>query len=76
MRVTLDTNVYVSALNFGGRSAYLIGMAQARIIRIDLSDHIEAELVRVLREDDPVGHDNHSAGGWPCRATRRAAAPS
>ena len=49
--MTLDTNVYVSALNFVGRSAYLIGMAQARIVRIDISDHIEAELVRVLRED-------------------------
>jgi putative PIN family toxin of toxin-antitoxin system len=51
VRVTLDTNVYVSALNFGGRAARLLGMAQAGMIRIDISDQIEAEVVRVLRED-------------------------
>ena len=50
-RVTLDTNIYVSALNFGGRPAQLLGMAQAGTIRIDISDAIMAELIRVLRED-------------------------
>jgi uncharacterized protein len=50
-RVTLDTNIYVSALNFGGKPAQLLGMAQARTIRIDISDAIMAELIRVLRED-------------------------
>ena len=51
MRVTLDTNIYVSALNFGGLASRVLGMAKAGTIRIDISDHIEAELVRVLRED-------------------------
>lgn len=51
MRVTLDTNVLVSALNFGGRAASLLGMAQAGQLQIDITDHIEKELVRVLRED-------------------------
>jgi putative PIN family toxin of toxin-antitoxin system len=50
-RVTLDTNIYVSALNFGGKPAQLLGMAQARTIRIDISDAIMAELIRALRED-------------------------
>jgi uncharacterized protein len=50
-RVTLDTNIYVSALNFGGKPAHLLGMAQAGTIRIDISDAIMAELIRVLRED-------------------------
>ena len=50
-RVTLDTNIYVSALNFGGKPAQLLGMAQAGTIRIDISDAIMAELIRVLRED-------------------------
>lgn len=50
-RVTLDTNVYVSALNFGGKPAQMLAMAQAGTIRIDISDAIMAELIRVLRED-------------------------
>ena len=51
MRVTLDTNVYVSALHFGGRAARLLSLAVAGTIRIDISPAIEDELVRVLRED-------------------------
>jgi putative PIN family toxin of toxin-antitoxin system len=51
VRVTLDTNVYVSALNFSGRAARLLGMALAGVIRIDISPPIEHELIRVLRED-------------------------
>jgi putative PIN family toxin of toxin-antitoxin system len=51
LRVTLDTNVYVSALEFGGVSARLLGMARAGIIRIDVSDAILDELVSVLRDD-------------------------
>lgn len=51
LRVTLDTNAYVSALEFGGVSARLLGMARAGIIRIDVSDAILDELVTVLRDD-------------------------
>jgi len=52
MSVTLDTNIYVSALNFGSRPALrLLDMADVRILTIDISAHIEEELVRVLRED-------------------------
>lgn len=51
LRVTLDTNVYVSALEFGGVGARLLGMARAGIVRIDVSDAILDELVTVLRDD-------------------------
>ena len=49
--VTLDTNEYVSALEFGGAAARLLGMARAGIIRIDASNAILDELITVLRDD-------------------------
>ena len=49
--VTLDTNIYVSALEFGGLGARLLGMARAGMFRIDVSDAILDELVTVLRDD-------------------------
>ena len=49
--VTLDTNIYVSALEFGGIGARLLGMGRAGNIRIDVSDAILDELVIVLRDD-------------------------
>ena len=51
LRVTLDTNIYVSALEFGGVGARLAGMARAGMIRIGVSDAILDELVTVLRDD-------------------------
>ena len=49
--ITLDTNVYVSALEFGGVGSRLIGMVRAGLIRMDVSDAILDELVTVLRDD-------------------------
>lgn len=49
--VTLDTNIYVSALEFGGIGARLLGMARAGNFRLDVSDAILNELVTVLRDD-------------------------
>ena len=49
--VTLDTNIYVSALEFGGVGARLLGMARAGMFRIDVSDAILDELLTVLRDD-------------------------
>jgi len=49
--VTLDTNIYVSALEFGGINSRLLGMARAGAFRIDVSDAILDELVSVLRDD-------------------------
>lgn len=48
--VTLDSNVYVSALQFGGICARLLGMARMGIIRVDISDAILSETVGVLRD--------------------------
>jgi putative PIN family toxin of toxin-antitoxin system len=49
--VTLDTNIYVSALEFGGVGARLLAMARAGLFRIDVSDAILDEVVTVLRDD-------------------------
>ncbi|MGO9261901.1 MAG: putative toxin-antitoxin system toxin component, PIN family [Bryobacteraceae bacterium] len=49
--VTLDSNIYVSALEFGGIGARLLGMGRAGNIRIDVSDAILDEVVTVLRDD-------------------------
>jgi hypothetical protein len=53
--VTLDTNIYVSALEFGGVNARLLGLARAGAFRIDVSDAILDELVSVLRDDFKCG---------------------
>jgi putative PIN family toxin of toxin-antitoxin system len=47
---TLDTSVYVRALHFGGPATVIIGHARAGNIRIDISDAIVAETIRVLRD--------------------------
>lgn len=49
--VTLDTNIYVSALEFGGIGERLLAMARAGAIRIDISNDILDEVVTVLRDD-------------------------
>ena len=48
--VTLDSNVYISALQYGGIGARLLGMARAGIIRLDISEAIIKETVGVLRD--------------------------
>lgn len=47
---TLDISVYIRALHFSGRAAVIIGHARAGSIRIDISDAIVAETIRVLRD--------------------------
>ncbi len=47
---TLDTSVYVRALHFGGPATVIIGHARAGNIRVDISDAIVAETIRVLRD--------------------------
>jgi uncharacterized protein len=47
---TLDSSVYIRALHFGGPAALLIGHARAGNIRIDISDAILDETLRVLRD--------------------------
>ena len=48
--LTLDTSVYVGALNSRGFGYRLFYLAQSKLIRIDISDAILDETCRVLRE--------------------------
>ena len=48
--VTFDTSVYIGALNSRGFGARLFTLAQAGVIRIDISDEILNETIRILRE--------------------------
>jgi uncharacterized protein len=47
---TLDSNIYISALEFGGIGARFLGMARAGQLRIDTSDAILDETIGVLRD--------------------------
>lgn len=47
---TLDTSAYVRALHLGGPAATLIGYARMGELRIDTSEPIMDEVMRVLRE--------------------------
>jgi putative PIN family toxin of toxin-antitoxin system len=57
IRVTVDSNLYVSALQFGGIGVRLVGMARSGAIRMDTSDAILAETMGVLR--DKFGWDGY-----------------
>ena len=48
--VTFDTSVYVGALNSRGFSAQIFTLAHTGAIRIDISDAILSETIRVLRD--------------------------
>lgn len=50
MRVTLDTNIYVSALHFGGKPMQLLQMGLEGELDIAISQPILEETLRVLRE--------------------------
>jgi len=47
---TFDSNVYVSALQFGGVSARLLGIARLGVFRLDISEAILSETTGVLRD--------------------------
>ena len=49
-RVVLDTNVWISALNFGGKPAQILKIAVKKQIRFYCSQTLFAELVGVLRK--------------------------
>jgi putative PIN family toxin of toxin-antitoxin system len=50
LSLTADTNIYISALNFGGQPLRLLDLARAGIVRIDISEPILDEVLRVLRD--------------------------
>lgn len=49
-RVTFDTNIYISALQFGGSGAELLQLALDGVIEVAISQPIIDETLRVLRE--------------------------
>lgn len=49
LRVTADTNIIISALNFPGNPARILDMAEAGEIRLSVSDDILTEVERVLQ---------------------------
>jgi putative PIN family toxin of toxin-antitoxin system len=50
LSVTADTNIFISAFNYRGKPRQLINLANARAIRLDVSEHIIWETTRVLRD--------------------------
>jgi len=56
LRVTADTNVIISALNFSGNPRHVLEMAEDGAIHLAVSDAILDEVERVLRRDK---------FGWP-----------
>jgi putative PIN family toxin of toxin-antitoxin system len=47
---TFDSNVYISAFQFGGTGVRLLELAHHGLIRIDISDEIVNETIGVLRD--------------------------
>jgi putative PIN family toxin of toxin-antitoxin system len=50
VRITADSNIYISALNFGGVPDKLLELARAGEIQLSISGEILGEVVRVLRD--------------------------
>jgi len=72
LSATFDTSAYIGALNSRGFGGRLLALAQAGEIRIDISDAILEETIRVLRDkfawDGYLLHDTGS--GWPASARK------
>lgn len=49
LRITADTNIIISALNFPGNPARILNLAEAGEIRLAISDDILNEVERVLQ---------------------------
>ena len=50
IRVTADSNIYISALHFGGPPDDFLDLARTGVIELTISDDILAEVTRVLRD--------------------------
>jgi predicted nucleic acid-binding protein len=81
--VTLDSNIFVSALVFGGELWRVLKSAEDGLIRLDVSETIFEEFGRVLREkfewstedvakvqgkDSAIRKSCHAYGGCACSA--------
>jgi uncharacterized protein len=50
LEVTADSNIYISALVFAGRSLQFLDAARAGVFRLAVSDALLAEVHRILRD--------------------------
>ena len=48
LKVTADTNIYISALNFGGKPLQLLDLARSARIELAISNAIITEMSRIL----------------------------
>jgi uncharacterized protein len=56
LRVTADTNIFISGLNFAGIPRQILNLAESGAIRLAVSDEILEEVTHVLRREK---------FGWP-----------
>jgi putative PIN family toxin of toxin-antitoxin system len=63
LRVTCDTNIYISGLNFSGNPRRVLEMAEEGQIHLSISDDIINEIDEVLRRPK---------FGWPAEEIHRA----
>jgi uncharacterized protein len=50
LRITADTNIFISGLNFAGKPFELLTLARAGVVEIAMSEPIMAEIKRVLHD--------------------------
>jgi predicted nucleic acid-binding protein len=62
IRVVIDTNVYVSALVFGGKPAAVLQLAESGAFQVVVSANIKDELVETLT----------TKFGWPAGRAEKA----
>jgi putative PIN family toxin of toxin-antitoxin system len=48
MRVVLDTNIYISAICFGGKSEKVLNLAREKKIELLISEEIKKEIIEIL----------------------------
>ena len=74
LSVTLDSNIYISGLNFSGNPRQILNLARSGRIRVDLSNEILDETIGVLRDkfhwaDDRLESLREQLAGWTNRVT-------
>ena len=62
IRVVLDSNIYISALLFGGKPREVIALAENRLLDIYSSEPIKDEVERVLRDKFRWSKERVAAG--------------
>ena len=57
LRVTADSNIFISGLNFAGTPRQILNLAESGAIHLAVSDDILNEVTRVLRRIDAIAED-------------------